>query len=508
MYGDRTAETQRKQRQEENVELRRVRTEELLKKKREALESTTNVVYAASRQKLESYQPEDIYNGAYEFRLVLSQENNPPIQAVIDSGIVNRVVDLLEPSFYVNAGIALERANAIRIECAWILTNICTGTHEQTRVVARTRAPMLLVEMLCEEDHGVVDQSVWCLGNIAGDCEEFRDALIQMDVVEKTIHKINKYGTDQLNIKILRNLLWLLSNLNRGRNPSPEKENMQKSLLVFEQFCLSQDAETVSTCFWGISYICDSDEELTTYILNSVMFRKMYELLSSFTQYLQTQRGTKSIQTTICISAISPLIRTVGNIVSGSDEQTEIVIKSGIIEMLPVIFYNFGSKKIARIRKEICWTLSNISAGTVNQVRHLFDRRFISMLIDAISKYEIFIRKEAIYALVSISAFASSQNQTNELLDLGIIKGLKKCIESCANYPDVLVQTLEVCANLFDGGEEMLKRTGVNRVHEEMVNSKLADMIEDLQDVRSNVVASKAYDIIIKYFNGEDEDVY
>jgi hypothetical protein len=55
-----------------------------------------------------------------------------------------------------------------------------------------------------------------------------------------------------------------------------------------------------------------------------------------------------------------PCLRTIGNIVTGNDQETQYAIDCGALEALNNLIY---SKKKS-IRKEVCWTLSNITAGT------------------------------------------------------------------------------------------------------------------------------------------------
>ena len=509
MHGDKTPETQRKQRQEEQIELRRIRTEELLKKKREIAIKMENSVYAESKRKLYNNESlDDIYAGAYEFRIVLSQENNPPVKEILETGILYRVVELLNPAYFHNYP-ANEIVINIRLECAWILTNICTGTHDQTRQVVETNACDYLVDMLNSNNDEMVDQAVWCLGNIAGDCEEFRDKLLNLNILPRVVDKIHYYGLAPQNIKITANLTWFLGNLNRGRNPPPTYENMLISSNIFEQMCISTDPEIVSTCFWGISYICDVDNGMTDQILNSTIMNRICELLNSLTSFLKNNCFDYDELSKLCVTAISPIIRTVGNIVSGSDSQTDAILNLGIIDTFPILFYKFHNKKLPRIRKEICWTISNITAGTPEQTRYIINKNMCPLLIDAISSYEIYIRKEAIYALVNISMLTTEDSTILDILVThGIYDGLKKCIQACENYNDIIIQILDICINLLDVGESQIKLIGTNKVTEGMIECKLAETIENLQDIRNTEIATKAYNIIMKYFDGEDEDVY
>lgn len=54
---------------------------------------------------------------------------------------------------------------------------------------------------------------------------------------------------------------------------------------------------------------------------------------------------------------------------TGSDQQTQFVIDSGFLVAALELLNN--SRKI--IRKEICWAISNITAGTSQQIQVLQD---------------------------------------------------------------------------------------------------------------------------------------
>jgi importin subunit alpha-1 len=55
-----------------------------------------------------------------------------------------------------------------------------------------------------------------------------------------------------------------------------------------------------------------------------------------------------------------PALRTVGNIVTGNDMQTQVIINCGVLSCLLQLLTANHKKSI---KKEACWTISNITAG-------------------------------------------------------------------------------------------------------------------------------------------------
>jgi hypothetical protein len=75
----------------------------------------------------------------------------------------------------------LHDAPSLLFETAWVLTNITADCY--TRVVAESGAVELLAHLLFHGDPNVREQSVWCLGNIAGESTQYREGLLVMPEV-------------------------------------------------------------------------------------------------------------------------------------------------------------------------------------------------------------------------------------------------------------------------------------------------------------------------------------
>ena len=91
-----------------------------------------------------------------------------------------------------------------------------------------------------------------------------------------------------------------------------------------------------------MSYLSDGGEERIPIILSTNVLPRLVQLLS---------------HPNIAISV--PCLRSIGNIVTGDDDQTQYVINAGALEALNNIIYH----KKKTVRKEVCWSLSNITAG-------------------------------------------------------------------------------------------------------------------------------------------------
>lgn len=74
----------------------------------------------------------------------------------------------------------------------------------------------------------------------------------------------------------------------------------------------------------------------------------------------------------------TPALRSIGNIVSGSDLHTQMVIDAGVLGVLPKLMRH--SK--ATVQKEAAWALSNIAAGPCKQIQQLITCGLLPPLVE------------------------------------------------------------------------------------------------------------------------------
>jgi hypothetical protein len=199
-------------------------------------------------------------------------------------------------------------------------------------------------------------------------------------------------------------------------------------------------------------------------------------------------------------SVQTPALRSVGNIVTGDDLQTQIIIN---VSALPCLLALLSSPKKG-IRKEACWTISNITAGNRTQIQAVIEAGIIPPLINLLANAEFDIKKEAAWA-ISNATSGGSQEQIRFLVDQGCIKPL--CDLLTASDARVITVALEGLENILKVGDKDAHDTnGINRYTAFVEEADGLDKIENLQRHHNHDIYEKAVKILENYFAAEEED--
>jgi hypothetical protein len=250
------------------------------------------------------------------------------------------------------------------------------------------------INLLGHFDVNIVENAIWCLSNLSVDSLKLREKMIKKGTVLVLLEIFEQFpGLQEL-------IIWTLRNVLEGKD-SLEAGLLSRVLNTLSSVLRQKNKKIFIHSLWALSLITDKSNNITQ-LVKSKCFHFIIKSLDSSNP-----------------KVILPALRSVGNISAGTVEETQALFDREILDKLYKLFESFSGN--SKIKKYLCWTLSNLSAGTRNQIAIIVAHPILMKIIKSVNDCDENIRKEAIISVFNIASLGKHESVW-ALINIGFLK--------------------------------------------------------------------------------------
>ncbi|PAA86021.1 hypothetical protein BOX15_Mlig000407g1, partial [Macrostomum lignano] len=414
-------------------------------------------------------------------RHLLCRVSDPPVDELLQAGALPWLI----------AGLSESGHPALQFESAWAITNVASGQSRHSLAVAEAPGALAALVALLDswerQPAQLTEQAAWALANIAGDSAATRDAVLAAGTIEPLARAVRHASGDGL----VRVGAWCLANLCRcgnGRHAgmaAPQLAALQPCLPLLARLAFYSEPDILSDVCWALAYVSDGDNDRVQAVIDTGVCRRLVALIQHPQQLVAR-----------------PALRAVGNLVTGDDIQTQVLLNC---QLLPALSSLLSADGPDWARKDACWVASNVAAGNRSQIQAVLDCSLAGPVLEALRYAEFGTRKEAAW-FVANAASGGSPEQVNYLVSCGCLQPLCDLL----NLPDARIVEVALTAleAVLRSGASLAAAAGSGRnpfVHLVEECSGL-ERLEYLQSHENERLYRRSHLLIDRYFSASADD--
>ncbi|GAQ85782.1 Karyopherin (importin) alpha [Klebsormidium nitens] len=409
-----------------------------------------------------------------QLRKLLSVGQYPPVDVAVAAGAVPLLGEALQ--FGVSGPEQL-------LEAAWCLTNIASGDTDQATAVLPT-APLLIAH-LQGRALDVAEQFAWALGNLAGEGQELRDVLLANGALGPLSARVAE--TERPGSTLKQTAAWALSNLLKGPSQKAASEAIKNGPLI-NALVAGLDGGSpalVTEVAWILTYLAAGPEAHADRLIKLGALPPLVRHLVTATEK----------------HVVIPVLRAVGNVVSGQDSKTDAVFVAapgGAGSVVAALCRCLQSGE-RTLQKEAAWAVANIAGGTLQHKQAVATPDVIAAAARLLQEAAFDVKKEAGFALANMCAApggggAVVLSHLEAVVRAGCLPGFLALVRSPDQEAARLgVQFAEVVLRALPNGR------GVKLVEE----ADGIDALESLQYHGNDELRNMANSLVDRYYGEE-----
>ncbi|KAH9107798.1 hypothetical protein AeMF1_016924 [Aphanomyces euteiches] len=245
-----------------------------------------------------------------------------------------------------------------------------------------------------------------------------------------------------------------------------------------ETLALDEKALTLCDSAWAIVEVTAHTTTLLSVLLSTGVCPKLVEVLYMYNSPMM----------------MSPILRLLGNIISGDEVYSQAVLDAGLLAAMPRVLMNPSRT----IREEACWMLSNIAGGKLEQMVAVIEAPgVVNDLVEQLTWAEYSVKREAGWAVCNILVKAG-EAVVSQLVSLGVLASLSTLLDEYED-PTMELVILEAINAVLEKGQTDAKFA--------VEESGCLKCLENLCYASNEQVSAAASQIIDTWFDGVTDDV-
>ena len=351
--------------------------------------------------------------GIKEVKSVASRELNPPIDQLVDLGIIPILVDCLKKG---NEELAWE-ANSI-------LAIIVSGSSEWAEKIVAVGAVPELLKLLSSPNESLRERVVQILGHMVDAGNESAKECYRQGVLDYVLKSVTPFASSSF----VQCVFQFIENSCNIRENTDWMESLEKLLPVVSSLLIREDLDILFHSIKIVLWLVEAEH--IDLIIESNVMRQLMPLLSHDNNKLKALT-----------------VKVFGNIVIGTDEQAQAVLDNGLLKYLPELLLSSNQELVSNA----LWLLSNIAAGNQEQIQAVINAGLIPSIINAMDKGSDGTRREAVWTVCNIS-LNGSMGQIKLLVDEGVITPL--CSHLTSRHSMVPLLVLETIEKIIKSSDD------------------------------------------------------
>ena len=316
----------------------------------------------------------------------------------------------------------------------------------------------------------IQELALWGMGNIAAECQEYRNILISkgvLDLISRLVLTVQSMG-----ITLLKAAAWALS------------------MLVYHpvnltQFTFNSATKTAKTL---LSY---TDLEIKRDTLNAL--DGLTKQPKDFFPILLEENLLPVIIDTLTFAQNSidfPVLNIIGNLTYSDNLYIDHLLSLDVLSKMQPFICNPDAK----IRKEVMWTLGNIAAGTVEQAKQVLLHSICQDALVGFRDTGLKIALETSYLYRNLIG-KLGLTAARRLVELKILSYLLVVFER--KEPETVKNSLSILRDLLAARESTVSENPATRTVEE---TKCMEVLEKLHLGSNTDLSKTAEDLLDRYF--------